>query len=90
MTNHESTGPAQRLNVAQVAATSQRHPVTVRLDLEAGKLHGSQSVKGGRWLVRVECLDAFLDGVKCEHQAAAAKPDRHLTVVTPRGGRARS
>lgn len=59
---------APRLTTAEAAALSRRHPVTVRRALEDGKLHGAQSMAGGRWLIREECLDAWIDGVKCEHQ----------------------
>lgn len=59
---------APRLNTAEAAAISRRHLVTVRRALEDGKLHGTQSMAGGRWLIREECLDAWIDGVKCEHQ----------------------
>lgn len=59
---------APRLNTKEAAALSRRHPVTVRRALEDGKLHGAQSMAGGRWLIRGECLDAWIDGVKCEHQ----------------------
>ncbi|SEE25019.1 Helix-turn-helix domain-containing protein [Arthrobacter alpinus] len=56
-----------RLNPAEAAEISRRHPVTVRRALIAEQLHGSQSGPGGRWLIREECLDAWIDGVKCEH-----------------------
>jgi hypothetical protein len=68
---------AKRLIVAEVVEISRRHPITVYRDLESGALHGTQSMKGGRWLVREECLDAFLDGDLCEHQG----PHPHLRVV---------
>lgn len=59
---------APRLTTAEAAVSSRRHVVTVRRALEDGKLHGTQSMAGGRWLIREECLDAWIDGVKCEHQ----------------------
>lgn len=73
--------PAQRLTVPEVAAASRRHLVTVRRDLESGALHGTQKTKGGRWLVRTECLDAFLDGAPCEHQTPSGTSRGHLSVV---------
>ncbi len=56
-----------RLTVAEVAAATRRHPVTVRRALEGGELHGSQPTKGGRWTVRAECAEAWADGERCEH-----------------------
>jgi Helix-turn-helix domain len=58
-----------RLTTAEAAVVSRRHPVTVRRALEDEALHGQQSKAGGRWLIRAECLDAWIDGVKCEHKA---------------------
>lgn len=70
---YRSTPPARpplerRLTVAESATAAGRHPVTIRRDLEAGVLHGTQRVKGGRWIVRESCLDAYLDGTLCHHQ----------------------
>lgn len=59
----------QRLTPAQAAVVAQLHPQTIYLALESGELHGSQRVKRGRWSIRPGCLDAFLDGQKCEHQS---------------------
>ena len=36
--------------------------------LAAGDLHGGQRTKGGHWSIRLECLDAWLDGQPCPHQ----------------------
>jgi hypothetical protein len=58
-----------RLTVAEVAAATRRHPVTIRRALEAGTLHGHQRVTGGRWAVKAECADAWADGVLCEHRS---------------------
>ncbi|WP_371130839.1 helix-turn-helix domain-containing protein [Arthrobacter sp. SDTb3-6] len=58
-----------RLTTAEAAVVARRHPVTVRRALEGGELHGQQSKAGGRWLIRAECLDAWMDGVKCVHQS---------------------
>lgn len=60
----------RRLTVAEVAEAVRRHPVTVRKALEAGQLHGAQSVKGGRWTVREDCAEAWVEGDKCPHQLA--------------------
>lgn len=58
------------LTVAEVADASRKHPVTIRLALEGGKLHGSQQSTRGRWLVREDCLEAFLECRPCEHKAS--------------------
>jgi hypothetical protein len=58
-----------RLTVAEVAAGTRRHEVTVRRALEAGELHGTQNAKGGRWTVREDCAEAWADGLPCEHQS---------------------
>lgn len=65
-----------RFDVAEAAAAAHRHPVTLRRALESGLLHGTQSMKRGRWLIRQDCLEAWLDGIPCEHQ-----PKRGGTVV---------
>lgn len=57
-----------RLTVAEVATATRRHPVTVRRALEDQTLHGTQRVKGGRWSVKPECAEAWVDGVPCEHR----------------------
>lgn len=57
-----------RLTVPEAAAAARRHPKTIRNAVEAGDLHGSQRVTGGRWLIREECLDAYLEGAPCPHQ----------------------
>lgn len=63
----------------EAAAYSRRHPVTIRRALEAGDLHGSQRVKGGRWLIAADCLDAWIGGRPCEHQATASRFKRHAS-----------
>ncbi|QSZ53303.1 helix-turn-helix domain-containing protein [Paenarthrobacter sp. AT5] len=60
---------AQRLTVAEAAEAAHRHPVTVRRALEGGELHGTQRTFRGRWLIRAECLDAWLDGNDCVHRS---------------------
>lgn len=61
-----------RLTVSAAAEVACVHPITVYRALEGGELHGTQRAKGGRWTIRPECLDAWLDKKKCEHQLAAA------------------
>lgn len=65
-----------RLTTEQVAVAASRHVVTIRLALVSGELHGTQHVKGGRWLVREDCFEAWLDGEKCEHQRGNVTPIR--------------
>lgn len=65
-------GELLRMDVGQAATYGRRHPVTLRRALAAGELHGTQRLKGGKWSIRVECLDAWLDGGKCAHQKAGA------------------
>lgn len=62
----------QRLTPAQAATVAQRSTDTIYTALEDGTLHGSQRCKRGRWSIRPECLDAYLDAVECEHQKAGA------------------
>lgn len=57
-----------RLTVAQAADVAQRHPTTIHKALEAGELHGYQRVPRGRWQIKAACLDAWLDGIQCDHQ----------------------
>lgn len=65
-----------RLTVAEVAAVARRHPVTVRVALESGELHGTQRAKNCRWLIREDCAEAWIDGEKCEHQRGNVTPIR--------------
>lgn len=57
-----------RLNVEEAAEYAGRHPGTIRRLLETKDLHGSQPKKRGHWTIRPECIDAYLDGVLCEHK----------------------
>ena len=57
-----------RFNTTQAAEYAACHPQTVREALAAGDLHGGQRTKGGHWSIRLECLDAWLDGQPCPHQ----------------------
>lgn len=61
-----------RFNTAQAADYAGCHVDTIRRALEGGDLHGGQRKVHGRWSIRVECLDAWVEGRACEHQAAAA------------------
>lgn len=56
------------LTVDQAATEAHRHRVTLWRALESGQLHGSQRGKRGRWLIRPECLDAWIEHRACEHQ----------------------
>jgi hypothetical protein len=56
-----------RFNTAQAAEHAGCHVDTIRKACEAGDLHGGQRAKNGRWSIRRECLDAWLDGRDCEH-----------------------
>jgi hypothetical protein len=57
-----------RMTVAEAAVEARRHPDTIRKALEAQDLHGTQQVARGKWSVKAECLDAWLDGVPCVHK----------------------
>lgn len=59
------------LTVTEACEYARRHPTTLWRALEAGTLHGSQRVAGGKWAIRPECLDDWLAGRPCEHQARA-------------------
>jgi len=60
-----------RYDTAQAAEYAGCHRMTILKAAEAGALHGGQRVKGGRWSFRHECLDAWLDGEPCQHQAGS-------------------
>jgi hypothetical protein len=73
-----------RLTVADAAVVGQRHPVTIRRALEVGDLHGTQRKKGGRWLIKPECLEAWIDQEPCAHQEATVTHlDEYRTASTP-------
>lgn len=61
-----------RFSTRQAAEHAGCHHETIRRALEAGDLHGGQRKVKGRWSIRLECLDAWLDGQKCEHQMDVA------------------
>lgn len=54
-------------NTGQAAEYASHHPITLLKALNAGELHGEQRMKGGRWVIRRECLDAWLSKKPCEH-----------------------
>lgn len=56
----------------EVALFTRRHPETVTLALRDGTLHGYQPKKNGRWLVRQDCMEAWIEGTKCPHVAQDA------------------
>ena len=57
------------LTVTEACTYAKRHPTTLWRALEAGTLHGSQRMAGGKWAIRAECLDAWLAGESCDHRA---------------------
>lgn len=62
------------LTTLEVAEVYRKHPVTVRIALQAGMLHGRQSVAGGRWLVEDGCADSWSRGVLCQHLESVPAP----------------
>ena len=64
-----------RLNTTQAAEYANRHRDTILRALESGELHGSQRNAGGRWSIRTICLDAWIDGQPCVHDAARSEPN---------------
>ena len=54
---------------AEAAAHARRHPDTVKKACQSGELHGTQRVRGGNWRIHRDCLEAWLLGAKCPHQA---------------------
>lgn len=61
------------LTVHEVADEYRRHPVTIRIALQSGALHGRQPMVGGKWLIEEPCADAWSQGVECGHAAAMAE-----------------
>lgn len=58
------------LTVEQAALATDYSTKTVYEAVRSGELHGSQRAKAAKWLIRPECLDAWVAGEKCEHQTA--------------------
>ena len=69
-----------RYSPAQAAVVADRAPITIYRALESGSLHGTQQANRGRWSIRPECLDAWLDGEPCAHKAKVA-PLRRLRIA---------
>jgi excisionase family DNA binding protein len=63
-----------RFTTAQAAEYAACHRSTLIRALEAGELHGGQRKAGGRWSIRRECLDAWLDGETCHGRARVVTP----------------
>lgn len=61
-----------RFSTTQAAEYGNCHRSTIVRALEAGELHGGQRKPKGRWSIRRDCLDAWLDGHDCEHQQREA------------------
>jgi hypothetical protein len=59
------------LTVKEVALLTRRHEETVTNALRVGSLHGGQRKKGGRWLVRRACAEAWAVGESCGHEREA-------------------
>lgn len=62
------------LTSKEVADRYRKHPVTVRVSLNEGFLHGRQRVPGGRWLIEEPCAEAWSIGEECEHMSHVAEP----------------
>jgi hypothetical protein len=58
-----------KLTVAETAVIAKRAEITIRRALEAGTLHGFQQMRGGKWSISETCLEAWLEGRKCEHRS---------------------
>ncbi|WP_380161573.1 helix-turn-helix domain-containing protein [Kineococcus sp. R86509] len=52
----------RRRTVAEAAEQSRRSRETVLTALQIGELHGHQRVKGGKWLIKPECIEAWMSG----------------------------
>ena len=64
----------RRMTPAETATYCGRSLTTVHRALAAGELHGAQRVKGGKWSIRPECADAWIDGDSCDcHNAAVIR-----------------
>jgi len=54
----------------EAALITRRHPETVTQALRLGELCGTQRKKNGRWLIGMDCLDAWVRGTACAHKGA--------------------
>jgi len=60
-------------SVEQAADRAGLHWRTVADACRSGSLHGSQrTAPNGRWRIHVDCLDAWIGGEQCPHQASGA------------------
>lgn len=57
---------AEYLTPTQAAQITGRHPVTIREALRGKTLRGFQRGKGGHWVIRPCCLDAWMEARACE------------------------
>lgn len=64
------------LTTKQASDRAQRHPVTVRMALISGDLHGSQPSAGGHWRIQSACVDAWVMGTLCEHRSNVTQIQR--------------
>ena len=62
------------LTAPEAASATGKHPVTVRKALEADELHGFQSGKGGRWSIKPDCLEAWVENRLCAHKSQNVTP----------------
>lgn len=67
------TGERIWFNSAQTAQHVNSHRDTVLKAAEAGELHGYQRTARGRWRFHRECIDAWMTGAACAHQANAER-----------------
>lgn len=61
------------LSIREAALISGNHTETLGEACRLGELHGAQRKKGGSWKIQQPCLEAWIAGEKCEHQAAELK-----------------
>lgn len=59
------------LSTAQASERSGRHQHTVRRACESGEVHGNQRKVGASWRIHLDCLDAWVQGVRCPHESAS-------------------
>lgn len=61
------------LDLDGVEGRTQRRPVTIRVALQDGSLHGTQDFLGGGWSVEAECADSWTAGLLCRHRVSEMK-----------------
>lgn len=57
------------LTTQEAALAARCHVVTIRKALASGELHGQQRRGRGRWLIKRNCLEAWLAGRRCVHES---------------------